>query len=123
MHSPGIDAPPDNHALVDILARRGIRMEHPHEVRRYLDRYPELGDILLSACGEIFNCFDTRARLSLDLYRDPEIADDYLTLYVRQEHYDGDILDILDGIAASLDSQLAASSGWLLLTSDFQPPR
>lgn len=101
----------------------GIIIPRPLEVQGYLDRYSELCDILPAASRNVRERFDGSAQLSLELYRDPEIEDEYLTLYVRQEHYDSDILDELNGIAASFDGQLRLTPSWFLITTDFQPLR
>ena len=64
-----------------------------------------------------------RAQLSLELYRDPEVSDAYLTLYARQEDYEPGLMDELEEVSKQLDEHLEGTSGFLLLTTDFQPPR
>lgn len=109
--------------VLQALLQQGVIIPRPLEVQEYLDRYPELCDILPAASKNVREHFGGRAQLSLELYRDPEIEDRYLTLYVQQEHYDSDILDKLNGISASFDVQLSLTPGWFLITTDFQPPR
>jgi hypothetical protein len=57
------------------------------------------------------------------MYSDPELADEYLTLYVRQEEYSADIMDRIDAIAAKHLAELDGANGHLLLTTDFRRPR
>ena len=108
--------------LQDLL-RQGVIIPCLPKVQGYLDRYSELCDILQAASKNVRERFDENAQLSLELYRDPEIEDEHLTLYVRQERYDSGIVDALNGIAASFDDQLSHTPGWFLITTDFQPPR
>jgi hypothetical protein len=119
--SVGVTSNPKD--VLQALLQQGVTIPRPLEVQGYLDRYPELCDILPVASKNVRERFDENVQLSLELYRDPEIEDEYLTLYVRQEHYDSDILNELNGIAASFDGQLRLTPGWFLITTDFQPPR
>jgi len=100
----------------------GIVIPRPVEVQAYLEHNADLYDIVLSASKNVIERFAGNAPLSLELYRDPEIEDEYLTLCVRQEHYDSDVLDKLNDISTSFDSQLCLTPGWFLITTDFQPP-
>lgn len=109
-------------ALKQILQQR-VFIPQPAEVRNYLTRYPDMIDISTSVCKTISERFGIQARLFLEVYHDPEIEDEYLTLYVRQEHYDVNILDMIENISTKYDEELAGKSGWLLVTTDFQPPR
>jgi len=119
--SVGVTSNPKD--VLQALLQQGVVIPRPLEVQGYLDRYSELCDILPAASKNIRDRFDESAQLSLELYRDSEIEDEYLTLYVRQEHYDSDILDKLNDISASFDSQLRLTPGWFLITTDFQPSR
>ena len=59
-------------------------------------------------------------QLSLEVYHDPEIEDEYLTLYVRQADYDEHVLSTIEDIRAGYEGELAGRSGWLLVTTDFR---
>jgi hypothetical protein len=106
-------------ALEGVLRQSAVRIEDPAAVRDYLARYPELfpavGAIGQSARAE----FGMPARLRLRLYRDPEIEDRYLALYVRLPTYGPDVLSRLRGVAALHESALEQSAGTLLVTTDF----
>lgn len=108
--------------VLNSLLQNQIVIPQPDEVREYLIRYPDIIELLLSVCKTALKQLGKRAQLSLEVYHDPEIKDEYLTLYVRQEHYDSHIMDMIENICAKYESELVGKSGWLLVTTDFQPP-
>ena len=59
----------------------------------------------------------------LKVYRDPEIDDRYLTLYVHLGAYDDMTISRMDRVTEDFDEALCRASGYLLLTTDFRPPR
>lgn len=58
-----------------------------------------------------------------DKYRDPEIKDEHLTLYIRQPRYGADIMAGIEHLSDAFSDQLEHASGYLLLTTDFSSPR
>ncbi len=74
-------------------------------------------------CKRARKHFRPDVELSLEVYRDPEIDDEYLTLYVRQSEYDLTIMDRIDEVREQLAALLNHVSGSLLITTDFCPPR
>jgi hypothetical protein len=56
------------------------------------------------------------------VYHDPEVEDHFLTLTVRSPCYDDTILGRLERLWQPDEALLAASSGYLLVTTDFRPP-
>lgn len=62
------------------------------------------------------------AQLVLRVYRDPEIEDAYLTLYVRLREYDESVMDKIESAESEFLHLLTDKSGWLLLTTDFEEP-
>jgi hypothetical protein len=95
----------------------------PAEVRAYLDQFEELASLVPEVCAALRAEFGDEAELSLELYTDPEFADRYLTLYVRQAAYDRDMLERIDRACTSVEDRLDTASGRLLVTTDFRPPR
>ena len=89
----------------------------------YLLGHPDMSAILLPVCKAVKEKFRNQAQLSLEVYRDPEIDDEYLTLYVRQEEYDENIMNEIKKVRASFEELLAGKSGWLLTTTDFMAPK
>jgi hypothetical protein len=99
-----------------------VKIPNPSEVADYLYDHLDMGWVLLVACQAACDTFENEAQLCLEVYRDPEIDDKYLVLYVRQEHYEADILDKIDSASAKYEKELVGKSGWFLLTTDFRPP-
>jgi len=79
-------------------------------------------DLALSVCATVSARFGAHAQLSLEVYRDPEIEDEYLTLYLRQQDYDRNLLEAIEDICEEYEEELAERSGSLLVTTDFRPP-
>lgn len=100
----------------------GVRIPAPHEIHRYLMAHHDLVDLVSLAVGAALKRFRDKAELSLELYRDPEIDDEYLTIYVRQDSYDDKVMDTIKEVWREYQSDLADKSGWLLVTTDFGPP-
>lgn len=122
--------PPDEagapRSVATLLARLppgGLVVEGPEEVGHYLERHPDLFEMVERVTQAAAQRFGGRAQLSLELHRDPEIQDKLLALHVRQAAYDDDLLAVLDRIAEEQGVDPAAASGWFQLTTDFQPPR
>jgi hypothetical protein len=80
----------------------------------------ELVEIVSKRTAQMFS---RSGQVSLETYKDPEFEDEYLTLYVRQKQYDHAVLDAIKDLRTAYSGQLAEKSGWLLVTTDFQPPR
>ena len=108
--------------LRELLSKQ-IVVPNLAEVRDYLLRYPDLIELLPAICSSAAERFGLDAQLSLEVYRDPEIEDEYLALYVRQENYDQHLPKIIEEISAEYEAELADKSGWLLITTDFHPPK
>jgi len=105
------------------IQQDGIIIPKPAEVRDYLLRYSDLADLVLSVCQLTRQRFDSQAQLSLEVYHDPEIEDEYLTLYIRQQKYDENVMKGIKEIRANYEGMLAEKTGWFLVTTDFRPPR
>ncbi len=46
-----------------------------------------------------------------------------ITIYVRQTQYDPDIIEKIDAICREYEPALEGQNGWILVTTDFSPPR
>lgn len=74
----------------------------------------------LKKCHEINiinHAFNLDYELSLELYIDPEIDDNYLTLYIRKNHYEEDFMSTIDSIRRIFDD----IEPYVCVTTDFQP--
>ena len=100
----------------------GFEFPHPHEVVEYLLSHPGLYDIVLDTCYSTNEVFGHNSQISLELYHDPEIEDEYLTIFIRQENYEPDIIEKIDAISRGFENELIGESGYLLVNTDFQPP-
>lgn len=100
----------------------GFKFPNPANVIDYLQKHRNLYDIVLYACILTEEQFGQRAEISLELYQDPEIHDEYLTIFVRQQEYEPDIIDKIDEICREYEVGLAGIDGYLLVNTDFQPP-
>ena len=93
------------------------------EVVGYLQRYLGMYRPMIVACHLIFKEFKDEGTFSLEVYHDPEGHDEYLMLAVRQYNYTDDLLDRIERVSDQVRSYLQGESGWLLITTDFQPVR
>ena len=118
---PVADAGSELRLLTESDADIGI--SNAADVDRYLSEHTELRSVVPQVCQRVRDEFGQDAELSLELYRDPEIDDQYLTLEVRQERYDSNIIERLDQISGEFADELEPCSGQILLTTDFGPSR
>ncbi len=100
-----------------------VVLPKPGEVRSYLEQYPELVGVLESVCRDAAAEFGGQAELSLELYRDPEIEDRHLSLYVRLPAYDNTLMRRIDAFCARHEDRLCDQAGTILVTTDYRPPR
>ncbi len=109
--------------VLDSLQPLRIAIPELAAVRDYLVDYPDMADLLPSVCKATREQFENDTQLSLEVYRDPEIDDKYLTLYIRQQQYDEYILDSIKSVWAEYQDNLIGKSGCILVTTDFDLPR
>jgi hypothetical protein len=105
------------------LGEQRVINPHPEEVAAYLDSHPDLAAVLPSVCAQARQEFGDAATLSLEVHRDPEIDDRYLTLLVRLPSYADTTLERIDRVSQPFEEDLCRSSGYFLVTTDFAPPR
>jgi hypothetical protein len=101
----------------------GILVPQPPEVAHYLLENPGLDSALPAIFAEARKAFGPETELSLELYRDREVDDRYLTLYVRQEAYQPGFFDKIERVSAIFNDSLTDLPGYFLLTSDFHRPK
>ena len=88
----------------------------------YLAKHPDVRKPLMEVWDTALEEFRTDAEISIEVFSEPDGDDEYLTLYVRQEEYQDDVLDRIDAVRAQLRRSPTANTGRVLLTTDFQPP-
>jgi hypothetical protein len=109
--------------ILNRLTRSNILLAKRDEVEEYVAHYPALGSLLDGVCATVRDAFGQGVELSLELYKDPEEQDQYLTLYVREGKYEFGILSRIEAVASQFTAQLETVSGHLLVTTDFRRPR
>ena len=104
------------------LTNKSVLIPRKDEIENYLRNFSKLTDIVLDTCDLVLGEFKNNAQLSLEVYHDPEIEDEHLVLYIRQEHYDNDIDEKIEDICSKYENRLIDTDGWFLVTTDFGPP-
>lgn len=116
------DSTPKIDDTLSRLSSKGIAIPHPSELRNYLFRHVDMLKLLIRASDLAFSRFGARAHLSLEVYQDPEINDEYLTMYVRLQKYDSTVMKQIKEIRKEYADLLKDASGWFLLTTDLKAP-
>ncbi len=98
----------------------GVRLADPEGIREYLVQYPEMAEVIPMAVDAARRHFP-EAQLVLGVYRDPEIDDRYLALYLRLKDY-ADFVDSCNRAEAEFIHHLRDKRGWIQLTTDFREP-
>lgn len=101
----------------------GANIVSPNEVRDYLDRYPEIIEISRNVFDAVYQYFDFKAQLSLEIEDDEVPNSEYLVMYIRLPEYDNSVMDRIREIRDSYYALLDNTTGWFLLTTDFGSPR
>lgn len=109
--------------LVGNTLKNGIRIPQVPKVKNYLYNFPELIEILPLVCKLTKDKFPSdKAQLSLELDSDIEGQDEQLVLFVRQDHYQENILEIIDEIRSKYSDILAGKKAWFIVMTDFASP-
>ena|SRR5215471_6766288 len=101
----------------------GISIPDPQDIYSYLSAHRDMLRALRIASKACAATFGSGTQLSLELYRDPEIDDEYVTIYARQQPYEDNILDLVDAVSEEVSPELKDITGWLHITTDFKPSR
>jgi hypothetical protein len=123
--TPAVNEPgADPEAILADLGSNGILIPAPGEVLQYLSLHPDLTAQLPAYWQVAARAGGDAAQLSLELYRDPEIDDEHLVIYIRQEDYQDNLIDRIDeAYNALLNESNYGTSGWIHVTTDFARPR
>lgn len=120
--SPG-QVPSKLESTLDDLASDWVHIPRRADVRQYLAKHPDMIALVGIVSRRTAQRFGEDGEVSLEIYKDPEFKDEYLTLNVRQWQYDQTVLDAINDLRTAYSGELAEKSGWLLVTTDFQAPR
>jgi hypothetical protein len=100
-----------------------VHIPRPAEIREYLLRFPDLLSVLPCICFHIVLEFNVDTQISLELFKDRESEERYLSLYVRQKTYSKNIMKQLEKVWLRFESEISKSNGWINITTDFRSPR
>jgi hypothetical protein len=123
---PQYTQPAEALALTEVflsLAGHNIALPDAKETLAYLADKPQLAQLLPNIYAEVRQALGPDVELSLEVYKDREDDDPYLTLYVRKDKYEHNILDHLQAVSEGFNHRLEEVPGYLLLTTDFSQPR
>jgi hypothetical protein len=95
----------------------------PEEVEAYFTRYPDLAEFVPSVVSEVKREFGYNTEMILGIYQDPEISDSYVRLNLRLPSYDEHTMERIDRVTERFDEALCKASGYLLVTTDYQPAK
>ena len=95
------------------------------EVCEYFYWHPGIVEPVCFACGLARKQLGPNVELSLEVYHDPEIEDEHLVLYVRQESYSlaDNIMERINQIEDECADRLVGTSREFLITTDFRVPQ
>src|SRR5205823_12750493 len=96
-----------------------VNVHNSREVNAYLKRHGDLAKLVSPICQSTRKEFGAQAELCLEVYRDPEIPERHLVLFVRLRSYDNETMERIYKITEAFDRELSDSSGWFQVTLDF----
>ena len=109
--------------ILEELEGRGVTLVDCDALRSYLAHHAAAADILLPALDVTRSHLGKTPQLSLEIYRDPEIGGEQLSLYVRSNEYSEHFLEGLQVATEEVRRLRAGKDDNFLVTTDFQPPR
>jgi len=116
--SEGISLIRDLDRYLKKLQEIGISLPNPAEIRAYWLRFPDMIEATLYIAELVKQNFP-QAILKLEIYKDPEIPDEYLLLKIREKQQEINILEKIEEVEEKFAEVLVTKKGWLLLTPDF----
>jgi hypothetical protein len=87
-----------------------------------LQDHPWVNVLVLEAAEAARNRLAGRATLYAEVWRDPETAETELALLARTSEYDNIFMTQLDAAWEDIFIHALLSPGWLIFSTDFQPP-
>lgn len=109
--------------LFEFAEKINIIQPDPAAVRNYLIKHDDMIDLLYRVGRLARNKFGYEAEISLEVFHDPEEDYEDLTLYVRKNDYQEELLKKFEEIDDEYGEELADKSGYLAVTTDFKHPR
>ena len=100
-----------------------ILISDSEDVRNYLLHFPDIIDLILPICKLVKEEFKHPTQISLEVYHDPEIIDEYITIYVCLHNYDRSVMKRIKEIRPEYNEKLIDKEGWIFVTTDYRKPR
>ena len=104
------------------LIEKRTLIENAEAVRDYFIVHAGVELQLFAAIESVCCNLGSKAECYLKVYHDPEISDEYLTLYVRNVEYPSNFMEVLDHIQEVSNAFRRESTGYVLVTTDFVTP-
>ena len=109
--------------VLNWLLHQNVLIPFPDAIRNYLLQHFDMLKLLPLVCKIAIDRVGASSQLSLEVYHDPEIHDEYLTLYIRRPDYDESVSKLIEEVSSECQEHLSDSTGWLLVTTDFRAPQ
>jgi hypothetical protein len=108
--------------FLSALLSADVDIDSDADLQAYFDLHPDMYGLTERIATATRREFGPEASLFLHLYRDPEIADRYISLRVRLTAYGPGLADRFEAISQHFDQELCDASGWILINTDFNYP-
>lgn len=105
------------------LERAGVQVTDASSINAYIARHSDMAALVSDVCNRVMREFGDVSQISLVVYEDAETPDSFLAVFVRQAEYNPDIMRRTNAIMHEYSDRLSGASGWIQVTTDFQPPR
>ncbi|HEY6331568.1 MAG TPA: hypothetical protein VI756_19745 [Blastocatellia bacterium] len=110
-------------SAVDAARSVGIRIPDIHAVRSYIADHPDMASLIERMALDAYSALGSEADLSLEVYRDSEVDDHYLTLYVRKPELSAADLETIDRFSEEFAQPIVTASVWVIVLPDYRPSR
>ena len=101
-----------------IWLESNVEINNRTHIKNYLSLFSDLIDLIPIAVSVAKKHFP-EAHIVVDVYKDTEIEDSYIVLYIRLSHYDESFIERLAEAESEILPLLVNKSGWIQLTTDF----
>ncbi|WP_373839343.1 hypothetical protein [Methanospirillum sp.] len=109
--------------LNGIVSEYNTVIPDPESVVAYLQKHYDLIDTLWKVAKFTSDTYQSPNEISIEIRYGDDSSDIILAVFVRMIEYPENIFDELDIVCEKFESDLITSEGFILLTTDFQPPK
>jgi hypothetical protein len=106
-------------SLIEKLKSLGVAVPVEKEVGRYLSKHKDMVNVIRDITTSAQKKFKG-STLALKLFKEPEINDEYLALYVSPKEYGEQTQNLLDEILDNFSEQISNKSGWISILTSFE---